>query len=330
MANRMIHTPSYLATATVPQYWEEALTPLVTSGWYVRTGGTTMTKTFAAQSGWTIGFLFSYVSGGTQTAIIVQLYDGTTLHCDLRFNQTTGCFNVTRNGSVLLTSTTALAANTEYYVEIQFVVADSPSGVAILKVDGTTDSVINSSALDTRNAGNATANRVTFFGTNALSPQIKDIYINDNSGGVDDTFWGPITVATLTATGAGNSATWDPLSSTNVSNVDEAAMDGDTTYNSTSTNNETDTFVASNTGYSAGTVKGVEWAAQVRRTDASSTARVARVYRISGTDYVGTGTAMQTTYRVLTELTRVSPATTAAWTVSELDGMEIGYRRTGA
>lgn len=329
MVNRMIHTPSYLATATAGEYWTHSAA-VITAGWYTNVSGNrAFDMTLDAQSGWTIGFRMSYA--GTNTSWqLVQLFDGTTLHCDLRINQTTGLLFVTRNGTTIATGTTALASATEYYIEVQFVIADSPSGTAIVKIDGVTDPGINSTSLDTRNAGNASANVVSFFGTNAAGAQIKDIYINDNAGGVDDTFWGPIAVATLTATGAGNSATWDPLSSTNVSNVDESAMDGDTSYNSTSTNSETDSFVASNTGYASGTVKGVEWAAEMRRLDASGTARVARVYRISSTDYVGSDLVLQTSYRVVTERTRVSPATTSAWTVSELDGMEIGYRRTGA
>lgn len=327
MVNRMIHTPSYLATATAGEYWD-TFSAAISGGWYIRNGSGSFTKGFTAQSGWTIGFKFLYTGAGTSTAIIVQLISAGTLHCDLRFNQTTGCFLVTRNGTTLLTSTTALAANAEYYVEIQFVVADT--GTAILKIDGTTDSVINSTSVDTRNGALASADTVSFFGTNALAPQIKDIYINDNSGGVDDTFWGPIAVGTLTVTGAGNSAQWTPLSSTNASNVDETAMDGDTTYNGTTTNGHVDTFAASNTGYSSGTVKGVEWAAEMKRDNVTATSRVARVYRISGTDYVGSDLSLLTTYRVLRELTRVSPATSSAWTVSELDGMEIGYKRTAS
>ena len=158
----------------------------------------------------------------------------------------------------------------------------------------------------------------------------KDIYVNDNTGGVDDGFWGPISVVTMRPTAAGDKAQWTPLSSTNVSNVDDTTDDGDTTYNATSTLNQIDSFVMADTGYAAGTVKGVEVVMDARRTDASATARLAPLWRIGSTDYVGSDLIPRSTYLFLRALYRLSPATSAAWTVSELDGAELGYKRTAA
>lgn len=339
MANRMIHTPSYLSTAAdIGLYWTGAGAACsVSSGWYLGTTNSAannlMAKTFDSQSGWTVGFRFKYSGVADATPMtLVRFLDGVTTHLEFDFTASTGLWRVTRNGTLLLTGTTVLSQNTEYYVEIQCTIADS-GGVAILKVDGTADGVINSSSLDTRNGANASANIVQmqlFSGSSRIVPQYKDIYINDNNGANDITFWGPMTVASLVPSSAGNKAQWTPLSSTNVSNVDDTVVDGDTTYNSTATNGNIDSFVATDTGYSAGTVLGVEWASEVRRLDASSTARVAPVFRIGGTDYVGSDIAFSTTYTIQTQRYRQSPATSSAWTVSELDGAEVGYKRSAA
>lgn len=328
MTNRMIHTPSYLAAADFTKYWTQQTSMHLVSGWYSRqTGGAYLQKTLDSQSGWTVGFRFKY-EATPAAAILVQLQDSGTVHCDLRFNGTTGCFYVTRAGTTLLTSTTALNQSTEYYIEIKFVVADT--GTAIMYIDGVVDSVINSTSVDTRNGANASANILQLFGTNTGTLYMKDIYVNDNAGGVDDTFWGPIAVATLTPSSAGNKAEWTPSASTNVSNVDDTTPDDDTTYNATDVNAEIDSFVMTNTGYASGTVKGVEVVLDVRRTDASSTARVAPLWRISSTDYPGTDMVPTTTYLLQSQRYRQSPATASAWTVSELDGAECGYKRTAA
>lgn len=332
MGNLMIHTPTYFDTTRHVEYWQTSNNIRVLSNAYAGSnGGASGTLRFPGVSatGFTAGFNFRWVGSTGGTASIFGLFEGSVLHCDLRFNATTGQWTVTRNATVLLTSTTVLAPDTDYYIEIQFVIHDT-TGVAILKIDGSTDSVINSSVLDTRNANTGVANAVEYeLHSTGVDTRISHMYLNDNTGGADDTFWGPIVVASQIVSGAGAHAEWTPLSSTNASNVDEAAADGDTTYNATSTLNELDTFAVSSTGYSAGTVKGVEWAAELRRTDASSTARIAPVYRVSGTDYVGSNITHQSDYRIRTERKRLNPDTSAAWTVAQLNSStEIGYKRT--
>lgn len=330
MVNRMLHTPSYMNTAAGrSEYWTTA-TGVASNGlaYYTRD---VLIKVFdTTATGYTIGFAFTRGAGTNTNSEIAGVFEnaGALAHCDLRFNQTTGVFFVTRNGTVLLTSTAPLTVGVEYYVEIQFVVHDT-TGVAILKIDGVTDSVINSAVLDTRNGGTGSCNAVQFFGTNAIQPSLKDIYINDNTGGVDDTFFGPILFASMVMQ-SDDGVQWTPLSSTNASNVDEATADGDTTYNATSTNGHVDTFNASDTGYASGTVLGIEWAAEVRRVEPSATARVAPAYKIGGTTYIGSDIVPRMGYRIETERKRVSPATGVAWTLAELDGMKPGIKRTAA
>jgi hypothetical protein len=339
MANLLINTPSYFATADMLKYWTQytAGGMGVTSGWYAFITGAgypTFSKAFPAQSGFTVGFLFKHSGAGAASSQVVEFLDVTgTTHCDLRFNPSSGVFSMTRNngGTLLLTGTTILAANTEYYIEFQVVIADS-GGVGILHIDGSVDAGVNSSSLDTRNGGSASAATVKFWfvGSSGIH-SFKNIYINDNSGGVDDTFWGPITVATSVVTGAGNKAQHAPSAGSNYQNVDDATPNDDTDYNSTSTNGHIDTFVMSDTGYSAGTVKGIEWVADVKKVDASGTARVAPVFRIGGADYVGADISPSTSYLLLNQRSRLQPVGgTPAWDVSTIDAMEVGIKRTAA
>jgi hypothetical protein len=338
MVNRVIHTPSFFTSdAAMNEYWSggQSRTEIgVTNGWYncgsAASAGTLTMLLSGSQTGVTAGFKFHYLNAAGSGQVVFRVDDpGGNSHCDLRINGVTGIWTVTRNGTLLLTSTTPLALNAEVYVEIQFVVADS-GGVAILKVDGVTDSVINSSALDTRNAGSGTIGSVAVVlnTPTGCRNEVRDLYVNDNTGGVDDTFWGPIVVTTQVVIGAGTHADHTPSAGSNYQNVDDAEPDGDSTYNSTATLNAIDTFAMSDNGYSAGTVKGVEVVLEQRKTDSSAATRVAPVFRISGTDYVASDISPSTTMRLDRVQVRLSPATAAAWTVGELDGMEAGYKRT--
>lgn len=330
MVNRMIHTPSFLSNSAIQEYWSSTTSPvgIAAGGWYFGVGGTnTYSMYFDSQTGWTIGWRMKWTgpAGGTTTLLELADINGVQ-HCTLRLAAATGIIDFTRAGTQLLASSTPLSMNVEYYLELQVTIADS-GGVAIFKVDGVTDSVINSSSLDTRNGGLASAARVTFYAQGNAAVYLKDIYINDNSGGVDDTFWGPITVMTTQPIGAGISS-WTPSAGSNYQNVDDATTDGDSTYNETSTNGHVDTYAMSNSTYSAGTIKGVEWAAEHKRTEASASARLAPVLRIGGTDYVGSDFQPRMTYRFSTQRYRVNPATSSAWTFSDIDGMEAGIKRT--
>lgn len=321
----MIHTPSYLATADIYEYWDYASGQwVITDGWYAKSGGNIAYayKNFDSQSGWTVGLLFRITSTTTDNRAIIAFQNDSTTQTDLRFNAATGLFYVTRNGTILDTGTTTLGISEEVYVEFQSTFADA-GGICKVNLNGTSEIDFTG---DT-NYDSTTTNRVWLSAGNSWF-QLKDIYINDNSGGVDDSFWGPINIATQTVATDGTHTDFTPLSSTNASNVDDTSIDGDTTYNYSTTANDIDTFNVTSTGYSTGTVKGVEWVSQVRQVETGANPRIAPVYRINSTDYVGSDIQPSTAYMLLTQQFNQSPDTSSAWTLSELDGMEVGYKRT--
>jgi hypothetical protein len=327
MANLMIHTPSILVASESEKYWNAVSGQRgITNGWYGKgVVGSTFSKYINPVSGVTVGCLFK---NDVSTPTLVALSESGTNHCDLRFSAATGKFTVTRNGTLLATGNTVLSPRTEYYVEIQFVISDTV-GTAILHIDGVLDTGINATNLDTRNGATGVCNAISFQGLD--TEQFKDIYINDNTGGVDDGFWGPISIVTMRPEGAGNKSQWTPSAGSNYQNVDDTTTNSDTDYNATSTNGNIDTYAMSDTGYASGTVLGVEWVADVRKADPSATARVAPVLRIGGTDYVGSDINPTTTYLLQNQRFRLQPvAGTPAWDVATLDAMEVGIKRTAA
>lgn len=138
--------------------------------------------------------------------------------------------------------------------------------------------------------------------------------------------------------GAGSVTQWTPLSATNFSNVDEGigATDGDTSYVSSSTIGQIDTYAMTNYSFTDPNVPfgSVYNQLYLRRTSTGGTTPVMRgVCRISGVNYF---TAMDsaidndTAYHLHTFFWNVNPATGLQWTWTAIDAAEFGYELTTA
>jgi len=132
-------------------------------------------------------------------------------------------------------------------------------------------------------------------------------------------------VATSFPTGAGNHTQFTPSTGSNWQNVDDSAPNGDTDYNSDGTVGDRDSFVITDLPSVANAVKAVQYSLYARKDDAG-TRQLAPFVRISGTNYDGTTVTMASSYGMFTEVKEQSPATSSAWGVSEVNGMEYGYK----
>jgi hypothetical protein len=129
----------------------------------------------------------------------------------------------------------------------------------------------------------------------------------------------------MNPTAAGNYQQFTPLSSTLVSNVDDPQLsDGDSTYNYESTVGEKDTFVMADLPTPV-TVLGVRQKVSARKDDVGARS-IKPVLRIGGTDYEGTERVLLEAYQTSHQFYPVSPATSVAWTESEVNGTEAGYK----
>lgn len=298
---------------------------------WVGSNATNVTKGLDAQGTWIVGFAFKHVAASA-TGAILRLLDGTVLHVKVSLNASTGKLEIYRNTTLLATGSTALLSGVWYYLEFKIVISDT-AGVTDMYVNGVLETITyvtgTSTTQDTRNGGNASANNISIGGDgsqNGTSFDVDDIYIHDGTGGVDDAVWGDIRIVEKTVDGAGNYSQFTPSAGSNWQNIDDATPNGDTDYNESSTVNHIDTGTTAALGFT-GTVKGVGVSVYARKTDAGA-GSLAPLWRISGTDYAGTGVALPTNYIYVTQLYRVSPATSSAWTTTEIDGAEVGYKRT--
>ena len=128
----------------------------------------TITKVMDAQATWIVGFAFRH-DGVIANSDLLRIIDGAVFHVSLRMDASGHLF-FTRNAAAIgLTGTTVLAANTWYYIEAKVTISDTV-GVAALKINGVSE--LNGTSLDTRNAGNSTADTVQINGTPGTAANI--------------------------------------------------------------------------------------------------------------------------------------------------------------
>lgn len=274
------------------------------------------------------GFAFQHSSLAQDTEdgrelVRVMEASGSVAHLTVKTNQTSGTLSVRRNTTTLGTTTEAVTAGVYYYLEFKWSIHDS-TGSYELRLNGTT--VLSGSSVDTRNGGSGIWDTIMLssIGTGTgVSTSFDDFVVWDTTGSAPyNDFLGPVRVKTIFPDGAGASSDFTPSAGSNYQNVDEASQDGDTTYNSESTPGDHDTYTFGAVGLT-GTVLGVQTNLWVR-SDGAGSETIRPKIRIGATDYNGTTVGVSTDYANKPEVFQVSPATSTAWTVTEIDGAEFG------
>jgi hypothetical protein len=334
MACRFIDGFDHVAVADVVTKWGDGSAPnaIVAGRWAGSAIQSTDTRggpqrTFDNQATWVVG-LATKISALGNANRLISFLDSGTLQFEVRFDAT-GHLLATRNGTTIATSTATLTSGVWAYVEIK-VTINGTTGSYELRVDGVT--WLSGSGISTRGGtSNNSANQVGLWGGSSRNVVdnhlIDDCYILDGSGSVNNDFLGEQRVQTSFVSGAGTYAQFTPSASTNNTNVDDATPNGDTDYNSSSTVNQIDSFalgdLASGTQAPAA-VQAVVWA----RKDDAGARSLAPFFRIGGSDYAGTGQALGSGYGAIVQTYDTSPATSVAWTASEVNGAEGGYTVT--
>ncbi len=279
-------------------------------------------KTLTAKATWTIGFAVNPAQNGTQA--LVQFLDSAAAEqCSLRTNGS-GQFTFTRGGTVLATTTdigAVLLLSVWQYIEVKATISDA-AGAFEVRVNGQV--VLAGSSVDTKShASEATATGITIWATNGGGgTTVDDLYMCDGDGSVNNTFLGPVRVITRRPEGAGNSSQWTGAGySANAFNVQDEYADGDSTFNMDSTAGHIDLYKMED--LPNGTILGIQantWARQ----DAGAARTIRNKWRISSTNYNGATVGVSGSYTDIMEIFETSPATSAAWTVSEFNGVEFG------
>lgn len=289
-------------------------------GLAARPGGSSVLRIdVAAQQTYIVTFAVLPSTLPASTVTVLQLMDGATVHIDIRLTAT-GTLEITRNGTVLATSTAALLGGIWYHLQVKVTIHDS-TGAYEVRLDGA--NILSASGVDTRNAGNASVDRIQFRGT-GVGLTYDDIAILDTTGSLNNDFPGEGKISILMPTGAGNYTQFTPSAGSNWQNVDDAAPNNDTDYNSSSTANQIDTFNRTSIAVT-GAILAVKHTTTHRKDDVG-TREIAQVCRSGTTDYVGSTKTCLSTYKPDSSIREVDPDTSAAWTESGLNAAEFGYK----
>lgn len=290
----------------------------------ITTNNGSLTRIFDAQQKWVFGTAMRYTGGPNTSCSFWRALDSTTLQMDTSID---GSFHyiLRRNGTTVATGTFVNSADSVFrYIEVKYIIANA-GGTAELRINGVVDATFTG---DTQNTANATADRCDIWadvGSGGFNCEIDDVYINDGQGSVNNDYSGDQAVYYLRCNTAGDNAEWTPSASTNVSNIDDVFPDDDTTYNSTDVENELDLFNVEDLPLASGVIAAICIHIRARK-ETAGTANIQRAHKRAGTTSLGSSFNPSTSYESQYETLELDPVSAAAFTIANVNDMQLGYK----
>ena len=286
--------------------------------------GTTCLRAITAAAQVYCGFGYRATSTGSQQTTLFELFgdSGGTVHGSVR-RETSGAISIYRGATqVAISAAAAVASNTWGYMEVTHTVSDTV-GVLTVKWNGTQ---IVTFTGDTKNAGTATTIDSFRFGCTGASNvnQFDDLYVFNALGSVNNTYAGDSRIQTLVPNGAGSSTQWLPTgSANNWDNVDELPYSA-VEYNASATSGNRDLYALTNLLTATSAVACVQQSSTMQKSDAGAVS-VKNAVKSGGTVYSdASGTGLSVSPTVVLTLREQDPATSAAWTVANVNALEAG------
>lgn len=282
-------------------------------------------KVIDNQATWIVGVAINLSASGASQGLI-SLWDNNTKQMGVYINGSAHLV-IDKNGTALATST-GTWVNGWNYVEFK-VTFNSTSGSATVKVNGASFVTYSGNVTQTANQFANTISLGDWLQNNGTSALIlDDLYVCDATGTVNNDFLGDVVVEALYPNGAGSYSQFTPTgTASNFTAVNNTAPDGDTTYNVSNTLNTRDSFTFTDFSQGVIAVYGVQTILDMRK-QGSGNRSLGAFFRASTTNYDQAGVAIGGTYAYYTSINETNPATSAAWTESEVNAIEAGYRIT--
>lgn len=288
-----------------------------------------------SDQGWTAAVTDFYcgfalcAQGRLNTAIISVYGDGNaTQHLTLTMNAS-NYLEVrlgNESGSVLGTSSAPFPVTSQWRsVNCYFNIHDS-TGTALVKVDGTT--VINFTG-DTKNGGtNTTIDAFRMALPSGANNGIADLVVNDGTGSINNSYPGDIAVIRCIPNGNGTYSQFtgsDGNSTDNYLLVDEVPSNtSDFVYAASA--GLKDSYTVADLPLAATSVLGVRAVARCAKSGAGTAGMSVFVVENS-TETFGPDVPLSTSYAWQGDTIReTAPSTAVAWTISDVNSMEIGVR----
>ena len=284
--------------------------------------GDTLFYSFPCVTTICVGFAIYSESFGT-SKILLTIGNDNCSHenCQLYSSGNTLYVNT---GSVNYYPSGSLVPSAWNYIECRLLASDTV-GECEIRLNGAT--VLDETGIDT-NYSVLYGERICQLGIRGDTAAfggyvyIDDVYITTGE------FLGPIKIYSFLPTSNGTHTDFTPLSGSNYENVDEAAPDDDTSYNTADAVGEKDTYNFTVSGVT-GNIKGVgvrTFQSKVGTLGITTKA----ITRVNSTDYQGDKTDSPAEgYGVYHDYFSVNPDTSNPWTVSDVTSAEFGVEVTG-
>jgi len=272
---------------------------------------------FDAQQTWIAGF---HLYPNNRGAIaIVEYKDGATTQIRLVLNSAGQLQVLHGSGSILATTPGYYDDQKWKHVEFKAII-DNAAGAFEVRVNERT--VLSASGVDTQNTANASANCV-YFG---VGDRIVDnLWICDGAGATFNNFIGELRVITRRPNAAGFYTQWTPNTGLNWAAVDDPQTDNDSTYVSSITPGNKDSFPLVALGVDSGAILAVAQNIRARKDDVDQR-EIAMLARQDSTDYEGANLELLATYKNWKDIRTTCPDATE-WTREKFETMQFGYNQ---
>lgn len=269
----------------------------------------------------TIGFAFK-ATIWTAGSVVLYFQESSTNQIDIRL-VAGGEMEVTRAGTQLaVTSGLGGIAGTWYYIELQATIDNGVSGSVELHIDGVNEA--SNLATDTQMSANSRIESIIFY-PNTENFWYDDMYLFDDTGGVNDDFVGDIRVTTVYPDGNGDDSDFGLFpdgGETNYENVDDGeTLDEDTTYVESGTSGHLDLYTFPNID-GAYDIAGVQICIDARKDEAGAQ-KLKLVSKLDVTESADSGQGVASSYSELRRTMDVD-AEGNAWTHGNLDLSQFG------
>lgn len=282
----------------------------------VATSNAFLEKILSAAAEYYAAFL-SKITFSVGISSICQFKSASTILIDMKRNNTSGKIEAYRGSTLIATGAVVLNVNQVYHLQFRANIHDT-TGIVQVKVDGVVD--IDFSG-DTKPGTETTINAFQIGQTtaNPMTMQFDNVV-------VDGAAWpGKTNIQTIRPNGAGNSAQWTSSAGANWDCVDEVpASDADNVV--TNTNDQVDLYAAGNLVGTVDSVVCVQVQARAVKEGVATPQNLALGVRTGATDYFSADKVIPTAAKSVFNLWAQNPNTSAAWTKTEVDGVEIGIK----
>lgn len=274
----------------------------------------------AAMAAGSFGAGFRSNFGGSNNGCIFRFRDGAGDVFSVFCMDADGAIRVVRGSTstanILGTSAAGvIVVNTWVHVEVVFT-RSTTVGTVDVYLNGNPVPVLSLTGL---NNGATDITAIGLNGVTNVTCDYDDLYVWDTAAQQGD-----LQAVILRPSTNDGAQQWTPLASTNISQVQDTTFDGDTTYNSSSTSGQVDSFNIDSFATMPLSIKAAQVVTVARKDDAGLRQVRGRL-KSGATVSNGVTQTLALSYNVYRDLYLVDPDTGVAWTLSGIQAAKVQY-----